>query len=467
MSSELNSGNRSRVVSRRRTTYKARDTTFCEAGQLPAAYVDRAARIFILGPVADTIAGMREWVAKTPAGYVPDGRGHYLQGRNTWVARYTQLGSGRKVELRPASEWFGSETPTVNEARAVWSVLEWVGRKFNNGTVLSSPAATGRDWWVRTLPGEYRFESPPDHICDLIRSTSGQGRFEVIEGGQHVEGIHEMDGRLMYLALMRELPGNFVSLGPCSIGELNLYDRARYEISVTVRHDWEHVGLIGRLRDGKVTYPRTPGESWTTWVDGAELRLLVKYDWPVAVHQRMLFEQGKPLDKFARDIVKHIEDFESPTAVPVGRTVARCLRLMAIATLGAFVGRGMLVDQEAKLWDGPLPASARNVSTIDGTHYFQQLVAPRDPSLVQPQWSAAVWARARCRLLDGPGNTGALHMHHGKVLGMALDALYLTNVPNNWPDDGKPGRFRLKSSKLPEPGATHLDRPTTLRQLLS
>lgn len=447
------------VVSRRRARYKARKVTFARFGHGVDTYLNiaetvSADRVLIAGDTLG-INELRNWVTSQSAVWLPDPKGHYLQGANTWAARYVHARTGQRVELRPSSEWFGKET-NLELLSAAWKMLGTIAKRFNEGALLASPAATGRDWWVRTMPHGLALPALNDEAAELVRSTSGQGRFEVLAGKPTIPNLIELDGRLMYLALMQELPGRLISHQRITEhSAIDYYDRARYRIQVTVPSGWAHVGLVGRMREGRGwEYPCVPGERWHTWVDGTELALLAKHGWPVKIHERLLFERARPLDLFARKMVQCIQ--AADTVPEHGRLASRALRLMAIAMLGAFQGRGFLVDHQANIWDGPLPAGALNVRTELGVHYYQIREEPKDSSLIHPHFAAAVWARARVRLLESavtvPGAhkhnqkrvwTGALHMPREHVVGFALDAIYSTHDPL-WPDDGKPGRFRSK-----------------------
>ncbi|HEV2458442.1 MAG TPA: hypothetical protein VGS80_08750, partial [Ktedonobacterales bacterium] len=80
---------------------------------------------------------------------------------------------------------------------------------------------------------------------------------------------------------------------------------------------------------------------------------------------------------------------------------------------------------------------------------------PMDRRFTHPEWSVQVWGRCRARMLlahGAPGRaewTGMLALAPGSVVACKTDGLYLATDPG-WPDDGRPGRLRLKR-QLPGP----------------
>lgn len=418
-------------------------------------------RVFLVGRSWSGLDDLRRWASELPPGWSPSGAGHYLDGAHTFVLRFEHEG-GRRAEVRPAGEWF-SGSFTAADAAEAWVLLHdlvaerWAGRP----ALLSSPAATGRDLWVRQLNSAEEWPAPPPDVADLIRSSGGQGRSEVVhlDGRDELPWLVEMDGRLMYLALMRELPGRFVDVieGGLPSGH-DPYERARYEVEVEVPSGWAHVGLVGRRESSGWSYPRRPGEAWSTWVDGLELQLLQARGWRVEVRRRVVFERGRPLDRWAARMLGMIGS--APTYrrySPRAREMAAgAVRLMAISALGGFQGRPFLVDRSRPLWEGPPPAGARNVRTVEGRYYWQEPTPVREAWAVQPHWPATVWARSRVRLLTHRESVGALHVPLETVVAMRTDALYLTVDPSRaWAyDDGRPGVLRRKwfrSGPMPAP----------------
>ncbi len=426
-------------------------------------------RVFLVGRSWSSLDGLRQWAARLPHGWVPAEGGHYLDGSHTWVLRYRHE-SGRCAEVRPASEWFGRGSFTAADASEAWVLLHdlvaerWAGRP----ALLSSPAATGRDLWVRQLSASEEWPAPPPDVADMIRAGSGQGRSEVVEleGRDSLPWLVEMDGRLMYLALMRELPGRFVDVVEGHPETFDPYERARYLVEVTVPAGWAHVGLVGRRADaGRWEYPRVPGETWETWCDGVELQLLENRGWPFVVRRRIVFQRGRPLDRWAARMLGAIGTAPSMLRYsPRAREMAAgALRLVAISALGGFQGRPFLVDRSAPLHEGPPGAGARNVRVAEGRYHWQEPTPPREPWSVQPHWPASVWARSRVRLLTHRGRAGALHVPLSTVVAMRTDALYLTVDPTEaWESDGRPGVLRRKWWR-----AGPMPAPTSVRELLA
>lgn len=427
-------------------------------------------RVFVLGPrIGDTPDGLRAWLTGRSGEWV--GEGHYLEDTDSHTLRFVGP-EGRRLSVVRAAAWLGEGDYLPIDAWSAWSLLgATVASAFPGGTLLATAASTGRDLLVRSMGENVYPLASPEHQ-DLIRQTTGQGRTQLLSGCRWegddrgltvwppdpMPGLAEYDGRLMYGALCRELGSGVAedieAGGPASQAALAAefderpYRRARYLIHWRVPSGWDRVGLVGRWDDGW-TYPSIPGNDGTSWVDGAELLLMARYGWPFAIVRRLTLHPPigpGPLDRWAKKLVGIRELLLMARQEGGGRPyelAAAGARALLLHAIGAFTGSPHLVTKTAPLDQGArVPNGAIGVRIEGETLVWGERQATAWPELAHPEWSAAVWARCRARLLSGPGDTGALHVPAETVVAFRTDALYLTER-QDWPDDGKAGRLRL------------------------
>jgi hypothetical protein len=278
----------------------------------------------------------------------------------------------------------------------------------------------------------------------------------------------------MYAGCVRELGHGVPTLDRSD--EFAGYTRGRYRVTFQVPDEWEHVGLLGVHDDGKGggwRWPAEPGEEGAAWVDACELRLALDHRWPVKIHERLLFPEhrGRPLDRWSDALVKMRTAVLHRVAIgalspEVGELAAAAVRSIVLHGIGALHGTPHRVTMSS-LDPGDVPAAAGSTWRVDGdVHVWAEDRGQAWPDLVHPEWSSAVWARARCRLLSAPTGTagtyaGALHVDPRTVVAFRTDAVYLAVDPR-WPDDGAAGRLRRRDV-IPGPHRW----PATSRQLLS
>lgn len=441
------------------------------AGLLGLADDVYAERIYVTGPrIEDSPDAFRAWFNADPGCWQPSLVGHYLENLDAHVLRFfTDAGLPRSVEILRAAGYFGEGTDSpLDHARAYVLLGEAVGRRFPGGQLLSSPATTGRDLFARSL-GDREYPVASAEHQELIRSTTGQGRIELVaEPGSELPGLVEYDGRLMYGALCWGLGSGVVADYTAVTADqqspllasfrADWMLRARYQIRWCVPSGWSHVGLIGAWDGQRWTYPREPGQAGESWVDGAELRLLEQQGWPFAIVRRLVLgaQDGKPLDGWA----KKLTTLRAELAGGGHLLAANGARAILIHAIGAFMGREHVVTRSAPVTEpGRVPATAVGLRVEEDTLVWGERMATKWPEMAHPEWSAAIWARCRMRLLRGPGFTGALHVPFSDVVGFKTDALYLTNDPG-WADDGATGRL-VRKSVIPGP----LVAPATVHQL--
>lgn len=413
-------------------------------------------RVYLVGPRPGdgTAAGLRRWAAgAVPPGWVPHGA-LYAEGV-TPAMRYQRTGDGPPVELVAASAWYPDATDPATTAAAHELLRELVGGAFDGGELLTTPASTGRLLLMRSLGGR-SFPVLDTDTQELIRSTSGQGRIELLApAAAELPELVAYDGRLMYAGCVREL-GHGVPTHDDGDEYAGMV-RGRYRVRFTVPRDWCHVGLLG-VHDGDGwRWPSTPGEEHETWADGAEVGLAIAHGWTVRIRERLLFPEhrGRPLDGWASRLVAIREQLLARAAVgavegETARLAAAGVRSILLHGIGALHGTPHRVTR-ASTNPGDVPAEAGDSWRIEGdTHVWSEAEAASWPAMCHPEWSAAVWARARVRLLHAPAGrgqapAGALHVARSQLVAFRTDAVYLASDPR-WHDDGAVGRLRRVSS---------------------
>lgn len=457
--------------------------TMRPAATLPdflAELPDTAQRVFVVGPRPEyTPDGFRSWMTDPGAGWATASEGHYLEDADGFTLRF-EGPEGRRVSVVRAAVWFGEGDYSPVKALAAWGLLRvGIADHFDGGTLLATPASTGRDLFVRGLGEKVFHLASPEHQA-LIRSTTGQGRDELLPPAVPAlsDGLAEYDGRFMYAACAWGLGSGVeydnLATGPTTEAAFisqfldNPYRRGRYQIRWTVPARWDHVGLVGLWTDDGWRYPSAPGDSGVSWVDGSELALLVRYRWSVSIKRRLLLYQPDgpgPLDRWAKKLIAlraELLAFDpGPFGDPYGLAAA-AVRSILLHAVGAFTGARHVVTRTAPLdQPGLVPRDAMNMRVEGETIVWGEAGPARWPEVSHPEWSAAIWARCRARMLSGPGGTGALHVSGSAVVAFRTDALYLAERPD-WHDDGKAGRLRLVAH-LPGP----VPWPASKRELLS
>ena len=427
-------------------------------------------RLYLIGDRPDRSAeGVRRWAhgEPLPAGWDHHPRGHHTSGHSP-VFRFVRA-DGPAVEIHRAAAWFGDrhELDPATAAEAWDRLGRMIGRAFDEGQLFATPATTGRYLWSRTIPPGHSWPVLDPELQELIRSTSGQGRIELRPlPADTIPRFVEYDGRMMYGALCWGLAGGNVThdTGDTYEGQT----RGRYRVTFQVPRDWTHVGILGAPAEtGGWHYPSRPGQRAQSWVDGAELGIAIAQGWRVKIHERILFDGYRgtgPLDRWAKTLIRlrerAAELVEHGRMAPaVGELVAAGIRSIIVQGIGAFQGRQRTVTRSSSSI-AEVPAGAVGRHVVDGDHVWTETIESGLPSMNHPEWSTAIWARARARLLICPTGqrhapAGALALDPATILAFRTDALYLTEDPR-WPDDGAAGRLR-HTQTIEGPHATPRD----------
>ena len=423
---------------------------------------------------------------------------HHLD-HETPVGRYANP-EGLPFEVRRAAEWFGAGTYTPAQAAYAWDALTLTLGAHIPGMerLLASPAATGREAWLRsrTFDQDGQPVNPPQvsaEVAELLRATSGQHRIELFnepEPGAVVacprpppdasadaqlirgyaaklRGENELwllDGRLMYVACVRELGiGPAVMLTADQASEhftTYPYGRARYLVRATVPQWWDTVGILPNKagddqRDGW-EYPNQPGRTFETWADASEVWLAaIQFRWPVVILAGMTFTPGRPLDTWAARLLRAYDQAGEAFGTDQAKLVRAGLRWMLLHSIGAWHSSGRT---ETTITTGPMTRPTGDgweAPTVERDNTIWRRRVPLDgraAMMSHPEWSAQIWGRARARVLWAPTAVkgtwaGALTLPPHQLVSIYGDALMTTAAPE-WAasrfDDGKPGRLRVK-----------------------
>lgn len=469
---------------------KKLSTVLREAAPAPGELV----RVFLCGDRpgggSGNPEGFHRWLDDVPDGWVAGE--HWLADLMApFLSFRTEGEQPGRVEVLRAATWFGEVDPLdrwkPTDARSAMHALEAALAAVpgaEGAQVLRTPAATGRQLLQELLkPGE-ALPVLDGAARELIRSTSGQGRFEVFTGAETIPGLHKRDMRLAYAASTRELGCGpaihrdygagrplgdvWADHGRFTARDLT-YWPGRYRVTARVPADWSHVGLLPQMGDdGRWWFPSRPGEVVEGWVGGAELQHAWSVGWTdVTVHELLAFTRWKdvgrgqgPLARWSDALVRLRERFAGDTVQDrLVRTAVRAILLHGIGALHGSPARRTVTlpgDRLKELpGDGWATGERRRLRWDGDVVVWQETTGPGSrPEMAHPELSAQVWDRTRARVARQ-----LLTVDRDELVAVQLDALYLTGDPG-WPDDGKVGRFKPEQT-WPGP----LPRPRSLAEL--
>lgn len=413
-------------------------------------------------------ADVADWLgAPLPEGWTAGS--HYPHERHP-VARYRfrgEDGSRRSLEIQHLGTWVPGSG--VSDPRVAWHAFrllrEGVQQRFGGAGVeiLGSPTVTGQDLWARTIPQNTEYPLMSAELRELIRTTSGQGRFELFTPPsvpEKLPSLHYYDCTFAYAGLTWGMP-----VGSPTRITAREYDaavktqkekwvkgRGRWHVRATVPSDWQHVGLLPCSGTSGWEYPREPGRTFTTWASGSEIWLALQKGWHVDVLDGITWAEGKPLNTWRDKLVSCWQALNAMSATggsgvyaDAAALAAKMARSVLLFTIGGFHSKGTQKKGIAGS-EAAIPASAYRAEETDSGTWTWQADREEHSPYLHPEWSAEVYGRMRARLLSGPNGTGALAVPLDAVVAFRSDAMMLT-TDTGWANpDAMPGRFRLKGA---------------------
>jgi hypothetical protein len=380
------------------------------------------------------------------------------------------------------------DTSVNSPAWAPPALLPMLQREFRTHGIPNldkpgvTPAFVGRLLWTKTRDPQ-NYGPLSEDARRFIRGTGGQARVECTTAPDisHIDAAYLYDMRLAYASGLSNLPygepvrARYPGGRPFDMGkEGDRYARGRYKISFEIPPDWAHIGIfmVPRLNGRTWQFPADPGGVYTTWAANCECVLAINNGWRVRVEERITFRPPagvpRPLDEW-RDKLIRVHDAGDAD-------LQAAIRKIILHTIGAFHPRPRTMATTTTDYPTDSPPGTKVNRNDDGT-WTAKYLAPIRPSYAvfdHPEWSKEIWARTRTKLLsygrrvDGTvlPPTGALTVPRATVLGFMTDGLFLS-APADWPDDGRPGTFRLKKERHFDPPrvAPHAGRPAELHAL--
>lgn len=341
---------------------------------------------------------------------------------------------------------------TASEAQvALERVLGWSIKHFGTGvTMQRTPTGFGIQLLLRSLPEQVRYEPLPSGVSEVMHGAVGLPHR--VEYFQRAKGL-EYDARVAYLAHCRHVPvylradGQFIHDSNIN-NRADFYQQHRqgwYKCEVRVPLDWKHIGLVPdtqhKLMVGEqptYTYPRVPGDEFTTWLHESEVKLLLAHSWQFKMTERILFaaeEKGlrglDPLrawsDKLASGILGAEQQYRQ-TRDTSWSYMRMALRSVSLQTIGQFAynGKGRI---EYEIKDGQVIGHA----PADLTEYLARYH--------HPEWFSAITARTRVS-----ATRMALAVKPSELLAIKADAI-VTKGAVTLPKTGdRIGEYRCKGA---------------------
>lgn len=347
---------------------------------------------------------------------------------------------GRQVTVTSSGAWFDDAPPAAVE-RATPHV-RWAVRKYHAATMHATPSRTGLAMiaagWASNGAD---YPTAPDEIQRLIRSTSGQGRFQVLRPGA-VRNLVTVDATFAYadIAMRAELPTGDPEW--TQYADPEPFARAWVHVDYVAAPSVP-VGLLG-VRDGqRWTWP-TSGrhDTWATWAEveharacGYDCRVVEAIVWP---------STRRALGPWAAHVMRMREAPMPAAADDTRRAYRGALRNLVIQTVGVMHGRGPMRQHHVSD-AGEVPDDAVTFwPNSDGTFTYELREAGGPMS--HPEWTAQLWGVARLRLVR------QMLAQRDRLVAVALDSVILDGDPD---DVGSvPGRWRVTGRRRVPAGST-------------
>lgn len=373
------------------------------------------------------------WLSKA-GGWAPLERPYV--GATALRARFGD-GYGRTISVTRAAQWFGDAAPG-DVCEATKHVRQIVGA--TGATMTGSPSRTGLAMLHRIWERQgFTFEPQPEPVQQLIRSTSGQGRFELLPRGRERGGrqLVAVDARFQYAAIASAVSLPIGDPYPVRAGDqLDPYACGWVRVEFEARS--VPFGLLPVMKPGTERawhYPATGRhETWATWSEielaienGYRVTVLGGYWWP---------STGRPLRAWADRLIRERDRITGrPVSEAVADTVRSGLRNIAIQTVGMMHGRDT-IEQRTVTDSIEIPDDAVSMRPVPGGFAYEvRRPATWRAGDSHPEWTAQIWGLARRRLaqrmLDDPRH----------VVAVALDSVIYDRTPADT-DTGRAGGWR-------------------------
>lgn len=405
---------------------------------------------------------MTGWaLGELPDGWSHSELGHYLHDTARPVLRYRHDETGREVEVLRVGAWLGEGDYSRAQARDALELLlavvrdEWADQSIE---LLTSPATTGRDLLLRSIPHGVSYPVLEDGLVEVLHATAGQGRW------QHFgppTADHVAVGRIVGYDMRFGYAGVTSSLGIGPAEHLDgdgwTHDPYRpgwHRVRFAAPDGWRHLGLFGVRGEDGIRWPAA-GE---TWAHGAELHLAATFGWRLEVVESIVWQAGRPLEtwtaKIAGDrrdsrtrgvrgrLADLVRDGQADTAT--AKLAADAARMLVLQTIGALHGAPHRVTH-AVPGGGPWGTDAPDAWPHDDVAQpelrgrwwvYRRLEPGAWAAMIHPEWSASVWAKCRVRLMHfapkGYQPTGALHVDPAHLLALRQDAVYTVDHDPGW-----------------------------------
>lgn len=361
-------------------------------------------------------------------------------GATSLRARFAD-GHGRVISVQRGAQWFGDAAPG-DVCEATKHVRQIVGA--TGATMTGSPSRTGLGMlhaiWARQ---GVEYAPQPEFVQQLIRSSSGQGRFELLPRGRDRGGrrLVAVDARFAYASIASAASLPVGDPEPVRAGEqLDRFACGWVNAQFTAPASCGlPFGLLPVMRDDSRRawwYPsRGTHDTWATW---AELSLAIEHGYRVIVLGGYWWpETARPLRGWADRIIRERDRItERPVSVDTAEAVRVALRNITIQTVGIMHGRDT-IEQHHVTSSTEIPDDAVSmVRTRDGFTYEVRRPATWRSADSHPEWTAQLWGLARYRLarrmLDDPRH----------VVAVALDSVIYDTEPADT-DTGRVGGWRI------------------------
>jgi hypothetical protein len=419
---------------------------------------ERPSVVYIVGGWDAASMPPHEWF-QVPGGWQFWERTVYHRDPLIAVYRYVENGPdhGRKITIYSTAQWFG-ECDNASLCRKAYTRLRQLLRStFDPGAdLLGTPARTGLDLLARSLPRNkdgkpYEYPVLDETTRERLEHNIGQGRIEFLpmEGVRsETDTLYVLDANWMYAACIRHLPAP--PLEHDWTPEFAGYRCGFYRVFFRVPEGWQHIGLLPTWdRQAKHTiYPTTnlsEGAWYEAYVCGEELRLAIEQGWSIEIKERWLFADDRASNADpTRAWAEHLRMLRGAVSDAregqIGPLLRFALRALCIKAIGGLHRKGR-TEQVETPHDRAEEVDPSMVLEITPTMIRWERPIPLAPEMAMfnhPEWAAIVWGRARARLARA-----ALQLPRSSIVALRSDAIVATLDPG-WPDDGKPGTFRVK-----------------------